>query len=44
MQPEEIFALPERPCFHFKTNRIGLASQLLEKQARGAGRKQAVNE
>ena len=43
MQPEEIFALPERPFFHFKTNRIGLASQLLEKQA-SAGRKRAVNE
>ena len=43
MQPEEIFALPERPFFHFKTNRIGLASQLLEEQA-NAGRKRAVNE
>ena len=24
MQPVDIIALPERPFFHFKTNRIGL--------------------
>lgn len=28
MQPIEIFRLPERPFFHFKTNRIGLTSAI----------------
>ena len=29
MQPVEIIQVPERPFFHFKTNRIGLARQLV---------------
>lgn len=29
MQPVEIFELPERPFFHFKTNRVGLTQELL---------------
>lgn len=29
MQPVEILELPERPFFHFKTNRIGLSKMLL---------------
>ena len=32
MQPEEIFALPERPFFHFKTNRIGLSKEIIAKR------------
>lgn len=30
MQPVQIIALPERPFFHFKTNRIGLAKDIEE--------------
>lgn len=29
MRPVEIFQVPERPFFHFKTNRLGLAKDLL---------------
>lgn len=29
MQPVEIFQLPERPFFHYKTNRIGLLEELM---------------
>lgn len=29
MQPVEIFELPERPFFHYKTNRIGLVNELI---------------
>lgn len=29
-QPVQIFQLPERPFFHFKTNRVGLMKELLE--------------
>ena len=29
MQPIDIIALPERPFFHFKTNRIGLTNDIL---------------
>ena len=28
MQPVDIIALPERPFFHFKTNRIGLTKDI----------------
>ena len=28
MQPVDIIALPERPFFHFKTNRIGLTRDI----------------
>ena len=28
-RPVEIIQVPERPFFHFKTNRIGLARQLM---------------
>lgn len=28
MQPVDIIALPERPFFHFKTNRIGLTHDI----------------
>ena len=28
MQPVQIIALPERPFFHFKTNRLGLAKDI----------------
>lgn len=34
MIPEEIIALPERPFWHFKTNRIGLTNVLLSQRAR----------
>ena len=27
---EEIYALPERPFFHFKTNRIGMVKAICE--------------
>lgn len=30
MQPAEIYALPERPFFHFKTNRIGMVKAICE--------------
>lgn len=30
MQPVEIYALPERPFFHFKTNRIGMVKAICE--------------
>ncbi|MGN0267253.1 MAG: AMP-binding protein [Lachnospiraceae bacterium] len=30
MQPVEITVLPERPFFHFKTNRIGMKNDILE--------------
>lgn len=33
MQPVEIFQLPERPFFHFKTDRIGLTKELLKYNA-----------
>ena len=33
MHPVDIFELPERPFFHFKTNRVGLSQKLI------AGRK-----
>lgn len=36
MYPADIIAIKERPFFHFKTNRIGLAKEL--KEARKAGR------
>ncbi len=39
MQPVEIFELPERPFFHYKTNRIGLTKELL---AGAAEKPQAV--
>ena len=29
MKPMDIFELPERPFFHFKTNRIGLTQELM---------------
>ena len=29
MHPVDIIALPERPFFHFKTNRIGLTKDIL---------------
>ncbi|MDD7389016.1 MAG: AMP-binding protein [Lachnospiraceae bacterium] len=32
MLPVKIFSIPERPFFHFKTNRIGLMRELQEKQ------------
>ena len=30
MQPAEIYSLPERPFFHFKTNRIGMVKAICE--------------
>ena len=36
MYPVDIISIPERPFFHFKTNRIGLAKEL--KEARKEGR------
>lgn len=30
MRPVEIFQLPERPFFHFKTNRIGLTKEFMD--------------
>ena len=30
MQPVEIIEIAARPFFHFKTNRIGLARELLQ--------------
>lgn len=32
MRPEEIIQLPERPYWHFKTNRIGLLQEVLAKR------------
>ena len=32
MQPVEIVELPERPFFHFKTNRIGLTREILSRK------------
>ena len=32
MQPVEIVELPERPFFHFKTNRIGLTQEILSRK------------
>lgn len=32
MQPVDIIALPERPFFHYKTNRIGLMKDILEEK------------
>ena len=29
MHPIDIIALPERPFFHFKTNRIGLSKDIM---------------
>lgn len=40
MYPVEIFQVPERPFFHFKTNRIGLAGEI---QAARAHNKKVVN-
>ena len=34
MQPVEIIQLPERPFFHFKTNRIGLTNEILKQRTR----------
>ena len=34
MRPVEIFSVPSRPFFHFKTNRVGLTKELLDAQAR----------
>ena len=34
MYPVEIIPLPERPFFHFKTNRIGLAREITENRAK----------
>lgn len=42
MEPIEIFELPERPFFHFKTNRIGLTQEILKYQKAVA--KTLVNE
>ena len=33
MYPVEIIPIPERPFFHFKTNRIGLVRELQERYA-----------
>ena len=32
MRPVEIFTVPERPFFHFKTNRIGLSKEIIAKR------------
>lgn len=32
MRPVEIFTVPERPFFHFKTNRIGLCKEIVAKR------------
>ena len=32
MKPVEIFSLPERPFFHFKTDRINLMAQLVKQE------------
>ena len=32
MRPVEIFTVPERPFFHFKTNRIGLCKEIIAKR------------
>ena len=32
MRPVEIFTIPERPFFHFKTNRIGLSKEIIAKR------------
>ena len=32
MRPVEIFTVPERPFFHFKTNRIGLSKEIVAKR------------
>lgn len=42
MQPVKIFALPERPFFHFKTNRIGLTKELLAQNEMPTSEKKTV--
>ena len=42
MQPAQIIQLPERPFFHFKTNRIGLKNEVLEARKRSKKKEKAV--
>ena len=42
MYPVQIYELPERPFFHFKTNRIGLTQAILTQRKTEKMKKRAA--